>query len=187
MFRAKVLQSYFWPSRHLVVLYLNCLHWLTLCFAGREQNGATHNDGEPEGDSGLTSPVPHQRTKLAPPSISPPSIPLSSPTSRKPVNPRPALRSLDDVRIQDGQRSDAMVATNGESGVTVNRAQSFQGSRPQLKRATGKQEIQMTSLSTILCDMNEGNVFFNLSINLFKNIYIDLNTHYHISIITILY
>ncbi|XP_051748892.1 oligophrenin-1 isoform X2 [Ctenopharyngodon idella] len=125
-------------------------------FERREQNGATHNDGEPEGDSGLTSPVPHQRTKLAPPSISPPSIPLSSPTSRKPVNPRPALRSLDDVRIQDGQRSDAMVATNGESGVTVNRAQSFQGSRPQLKRATGKQEIQMTSLSTILCDMNEG-------------------------------
>lgn len=162
MFRAKLLQSYFWPSRHLVVLYLNCPHWLILCFAGREQNGATHNDGEPEGDTGLISPVPHQRTKLAPPSISPPSIPLSSPPSRKPVNPRPALRPLDsdvgrlEVRIQDGQRADAMVTTNGESGVTVNRAQSFQGSRPQLKTTTGKQEIQRIKLSNTLCDMNEG-------------------------------
>lgn len=113
-------------------------------FERQEQNGATHNDGEPEGDTGLTSPVPHQRTKLAPPSICPPSIPLSSPTSRKPVNPRPALRPLDsdvgrlEVRMQDGQRSDAMVTTNGESGGTVNRAQSFQGSRPQLKRTTGE-------------------------------------------------
>lgn len=162
MFRAKLLQSYFWPSRHLVVLYLNCPHWLILCFAGREQNGATHNDREPEGDTGLISPVPHQRTKLAPPSISPPSIPLSSPPSRKPVNPRPALRPLDsdvgrlEVRIQDGQRADAMVTTNGESGVTVNRAQSFQGSRPQLKTTTGKQEIQRIKLSNTLCDMNEG-------------------------------
>lgn len=147
MFRAKVLQSCLWPTRRLVVLYLNCLHWLTLCFAGQEQNGATHNDGEPEGDTGLTSPVPHQRKKLAPPSICPPSIPLSSPTSRKPVNPRPALRPLDsdvgrvEVRIQDGQRSDALVTANGESGGTVNRTQSFQGSRPQLKRTTGKQDI----------------------------------------------
>ncbi|XP_067294688.1 oligophrenin-1 [Pseudorasbora parva] len=113
-------------------------------FERREQNGATHNDGEPEGDTSLTSPVPHQRTKLAPPSISPPSIPLSSPTSRKPVNPRPALRPLDsdvgrlEVRIQDGQRLDAMVTTNGESGAIVKRAQSFHGSRSQLKGTTGE-------------------------------------------------
>ncbi|XP_016415982.1 oligophrenin-1 isoform X2 [Sinocyclocheilus rhinocerous] len=113
-------------------------------FERREQNGATHNGGEPEGDTGLTSPVPHQRTKLTPPSISPPSIPLSSPTSWKPAHPRPALRPLDsdvsrlEVRIQAGQRSDAMVTTNGESRVTVNRAQSFQGRRPQLKETIGE-------------------------------------------------
>ncbi|XP_016142318.1 oligophrenin-1-like isoform X2 [Sinocyclocheilus grahami] len=113
-------------------------------FERREQNGATHNDGEPEGDTSLTSPFPHQRTKLAPPSVSPPSIPLSSPTSRKPAHPRPALRPLDsdvsrlEVRIQDGQRSDAMVTTNGESGVTVNRTQSFQGRRPPLRGTTGE-------------------------------------------------
>ncbi|XP_073695768.1 oligophrenin-1 [Garra rufa] len=85
------------------------------------QNGATHNDGEPEGDTGLTSPVPHQRTKLVPPSVSPPSIPLSSPTSRKPL-----------------QRSDALVTTNGESGVAVNRTQSFQGRKPPLRVTTGE-------------------------------------------------
>ncbi|XP_016299029.1 oligophrenin-1-like [Sinocyclocheilus anshuiensis] len=113
-------------------------------FERREQNGATHNDGEPEGDTSLTSPFPHQRTKLTPPSVSPPSIPLSSPTSRKPAHPRPALRPLDsdvsrlEVRIQDGQRSDAMVTTNGESGVTVNRTQSFQGRRPPLRGTTGE-------------------------------------------------
>uniref|UniRef100_A0A671LD63 Oligophrenin-1-like n=1 Tax=Sinocyclocheilus anshuiensis TaxID=1608454 RepID=A0A671LD63_9TELE len=118
-------------------------------FERREQNGATHNDGEPEGDTSLTSPFPHQRTKLTPPSVSPPSIPLSSPTSRKPAHPRPALRPLDsdvsrlEVRIQDGQRSDAMVTTNGESGVTVNRTQSFQGRRPPLRGTTGKQATHM--------------------------------------------
>uniref|UniRef100_A0A672QE85 Oligophrenin 1 n=1 Tax=Sinocyclocheilus grahami TaxID=75366 RepID=A0A672QE85_SINGR len=121
-------------------------------FERREQNGATHNDGEPEGDTSLTSPFPHQRTKLAPPSVSPPSIPLSSPTSRKPAHPRPALRPLDsdvsrlEVRIQDGQRSDAMVTTNGESGVTVNRTQSFQGRRPPLRGTTGKQATHMVKL-----------------------------------------
>ncbi|XP_043095606.1 oligophrenin-1 isoform X3 [Puntigrus tetrazona] len=113
-------------------------------FERREQNGATHNDGEPEGDTGLTSPVPHQRTKLAPPSISPPSIPLSSPISRKPAQPRAALRPLDsdisrvEARLQDGQRTDAMVATNGESGVTVNRVQSFQGKGPLLRGTAGE-------------------------------------------------
>uniref|UniRef100_A0A673MHQ2 Oligophrenin 1 n=1 Tax=Sinocyclocheilus rhinocerous TaxID=307959 RepID=A0A673MHQ2_9TELE len=122
-------------------------------FERREQNGATHNGGEPEGDTGLTSPVPHQRTKLTPPSISPPSIPLSSPTSWKPAHPRPALRPLDsdvsrlEVRIQAGQRSDAMVTTNGESRVTVNRAQSFQGRRPQLKETIGKQATDVLKRS----------------------------------------
>uniref|UniRef100_A0A673NQI6 Oligophrenin-1-like n=1 Tax=Sinocyclocheilus rhinocerous TaxID=307959 RepID=A0A673NQI6_9TELE len=120
-------------------------------FERREQNGATHNDGEPEGDTSLTSPFPHQRTKLAPPSVSPPSIPLSSPTSRKPAHLRPALRPLDsdvrlEVRIQDGQKSDAMVTTNGESGVTVNRTQSFQGRRPPLRGTTGKQATHMVKL-----------------------------------------
>ncbi|XP_026067757.1 oligophrenin-1-like [Carassius auratus] len=113
-------------------------------FERREQNGATHNGGESEGDTGLTSPVPHQRTKLAPPSISPPSIPLSSPTSRKPAHPIPALRSFDsdisklEVRMQAGQRSDGMVTTNGESRVTVNRAQSFQARRPQHRETIGE-------------------------------------------------
>ncbi|XP_073717241.1 oligophrenin-1 isoform X2 [Misgurnus anguillicaudatus] len=107
-------------------------------FERREQNGATHNGGEPEGDTNLTGPVPHQRTKLAPPSVSPPSIPLSSP------KPRPALRPLDcdisklDIRIQDGHRSDGTVTTGGESGVKVNRAQSFQGRRQPLQGTTGE-------------------------------------------------
>uniref|UniRef100_A0A8C1BWM7 Oligophrenin 1 n=1 Tax=Cyprinus carpio carpio TaxID=630221 RepID=A0A8C1BWM7_CYPCA len=119
----------------------------------QEQNGATHNGGESEGDTGLTSPVPPQKKKLAPPSISPPSIPLSSPTSRKPAHPRPALRPLDsdfsrhEVKIQAGQRSDPMVTTNGESRVTVSRAQSFQGWRPQLKETTGKQATDMLKRS----------------------------------------
>ncbi|XP_051516430.1 oligophrenin-1 isoform X3 [Myxocyprinus asiaticus] len=113
-------------------------------FERREQNGATHNDGEPKGDVSITSPVPHQRTKLAPPSVSPPSVPLSSPTSWRPGLPKPASRPLDsdvaklEVRIQDSQRSDAMVTTNGESGATVNRAQSFQGRRPQPKVISGE-------------------------------------------------
>ncbi|XP_042580219.1 oligophrenin-1 [Cyprinus carpio] len=120
----------------------------------QEQNGATHNGGESEGDTGLTSPVPPQRKKLAPPSISPPSIPLSSPTSRKPAHPRPALRPLDsdfsrhEVKIQAGQRSEPMVTTNGESRVTVSRAQSFQGWRPQLKETTGEaQGVKARSFS----------------------------------------
>ncbi|KTG40911.1 hypothetical protein cypCar_00000656 [Cyprinus carpio] len=136
------------------VFYLKCLHSPTLCFAGQEQNGATHNGGESEGDTGLTSPVPPQKKKLAPPSISPPSIPLSSPTSRKPAHPRPALRPLDsdfsrhEVKIQAGQRSDPMVTTNGESRVTVSRAQSFQGWRPQLKETTGEaQGVKARSFS----------------------------------------
>ncbi|XP_042612315.1 oligophrenin-1-like [Cyprinus carpio] len=116
-------------------------------FERREQNGATHNDGEPEGDTSLTSPFPHQRTKLEPPSVAPPSIPLSSPTSRKPAHPRPALRPLDsdvsrlEVRTQDGQRSDAMVTANGESGVTVNRTISFQAKRSPLKATTGEAPV----------------------------------------------
>lgn len=130
----------------------------SVCFAGRELNGATHNNGEPEGDG---SPVPQQRTKLNPPSMSPPSIPLSSPTSRRPLQPRPALRLLEpevsrlDVRMQDGQRSDA--TTNGEPGGTVNRAQSFQ-KRTQLKGTTGKQTAAGNSRDQTLLhhDMKEG-------------------------------
>ncbi len=154
MFRAQLLQLSFWFIWRLVGLYLNYLHSLTLCFAGREQNGNTHNDCEPERDTGLTSPVPHQRTKLAPPSVSPPSIPLSSPTSQKPAHPKTALRPLDsdvsrlDVRTQADQRSDAMVATNGKSG--VNRAQSFQGRRPPPKETTSKQATDMLKLCITL-------------------------------------
>ncbi|KAA0717191.1 Oligophrenin-1 [Triplophysa tibetana] len=109
-------------------------------FERREQNGATHNGGEPDGDTSLTNPIPHQRTKLVPPSISPPSVPLS-PTSWK---PKPALRPLDcdvskiDVRIKESQRQDGAVTANGVSGAMVNRAQSFQGRRPQLKGTTGE-------------------------------------------------
>ncbi|XP_057182217.1 oligophrenin-1 isoform X1 [Triplophysa rosa] len=110
-------------------------------FERREQNSAAHNGGEPDGDTSLTNPIPHQRTKLVPPSVSPPSVPLS-PTSWK---PKPALRPLDcdvsklDVRIQESPRQDGAATTNGESGATVNRAQSFQGRRPQLKVTTGNQ------------------------------------------------
>ncbi|XP_051961365.1 oligophrenin-1 isoform X2 [Xyrauchen texanus] len=115
-------------------------------FERRELNGAIHNDGEPKGDVSITSPVPHQRTKLAPPSVSPPSVPLSSPTSWRPGLPKPAVRPLDsdvsklEVRIQDSQRSDAIMTTNGESGATVNRAQSFQGRRPQPKGISGESQ-----------------------------------------------
>ncbi|XP_026104673.1 oligophrenin-1 [Carassius auratus] len=113
-------------------------------FERREQNGATHNYGEPEGDTSLISPFPHHRTKLEPPSVAPPSIPLSSPTSRKLAHSRTALRPLDadvsrlEVKTQDGQRSDAMVTTNRDSGVTVNRNISFQGRKPALRGTTGE-------------------------------------------------
>ncbi|XP_059404049.1 oligophrenin-1-like [Carassius carassius] len=116
-------------------------------FERREQNGATHNYGEPEGDTSLTSPFPHHRTKLEPPSVAPPSIPLSSPTSWKLAHSRPALRPLDadvsrlEVKTQDGQRSDAMVTTNRDSGVTVNRNISFQGRKPPLRGTTGEAQV----------------------------------------------
>ncbi|XP_030648269.1 oligophrenin-1 [Chanos chanos] len=115
----------------------------------KEQNGSSNNGPWVEGvesdrDHTHTSPLPHQRTKLGPPPISPPSIPISSPPpclhpQRQLPPTKPSLgldrHSDSDVaklvaRIQDGfQKSDAMTTTNGDSGVAVGRAQSFQGRR----------------------------------------------------------
>ncbi|XP_036436047.1 oligophrenin-1 isoform X1 [Colossoma macropomum] len=110
-------------------------------FESREQNGATHNGPDSGGD--LSSPVPHQRTKLAPPSVAPPSIPpssppalpRSSPPSRTPpqrlsVLPKPELSRLAPRTQDGGQRSNPTATANGESGVTVGRTQSFQGRKP---------------------------------------------------------
>ncbi|XP_035382980.1 oligophrenin-1 isoform X2 [Electrophorus electricus] len=113
---------------------------------GCEQNGPSYNGAETGGtDPTHASPVPHQRTKLAPPSVAPPSIPPSSPPPRAPqlrhsVPPKPAMRherysdcevSRLVSRIPDGgQRSDALATANGEVGVSVGRAQSFQARKP---------------------------------------------------------
>ncbi|KAL2094682.1 hypothetical protein ACEWY4_009401 [Coilia grayii] len=123
----------------------------------RELNGSGHNGVESEGGGLLpTSPTPPQRTKLVPPSCSPPSIPSSSSSppppsgssgARAPLPPKPTPTPRPQDRLSDGDvakmvarlqegggglRPDATVATeNGESGVTVSRAQSFQGKKPQ--------------------------------------------------------
>uniref|UniRef100_A0AAR2JJH5 Rho-GAP domain-containing protein n=1 Tax=Pygocentrus nattereri TaxID=42514 RepID=A0AAR2JJH5_PYGNA len=110
-------------------------------FESREQNGAAHNG--PDSGADPTSPVPHQRTKLAPPSVAPPSIPpssppalpRSSPPSRAPPQrvsllPKPELSRLAPRTQDGGQRSDSAVSANGETGVTVGRTQSFQGRKP---------------------------------------------------------
>ncbi|TRZ02045.1 hypothetical protein DNTS_001150 [Danionella cerebrum] len=100
-------------------------------FERRELNGATHTENGPEGETGFISPVPQQR-KLAPPSVSPPSIPLSSPTSHKPLQYRAAQRLTDaQVKVQDAQRLDAVTTTNGESGGAL--MNSFQGKRGQFR------------------------------------------------------
>ncbi|XP_012678397.1 oligophrenin-1 isoform X2 [Clupea harengus] len=115
----------------------------------RELNGSAHNGVESEGDLHPSSPTPPQRTKLVPPSCSPPSIPSSCHPSSVPASsgarlplplkPTPTPRPQDwhsdsDVakmvaRLQDGgHRTDT--TGNGESGVAVGRAQSFQGKKP---------------------------------------------------------
>ncbi|KAM9498333.1 oligophrenin-1-like isoform 2-T2 [Salvelinus alpinus] len=102
-----------------------------------EQKGSRQNGSRPEGvDFGgdtPTSPTPLQRTK---PITAPPR--LHRDTQRQALLPKPSTRqdrhSDSDVaklvaKLQDGgQRSDA--TANGETGVTVNRAQSFQCRRP---------------------------------------------------------
>uniref|UniRef100_A0AAY4BLD6 Rho-GAP domain-containing protein n=1 Tax=Denticeps clupeoides TaxID=299321 RepID=A0AAY4BLD6_9TELE len=100
-------------------------------------------------------PLPTQRAKLAPPSCSPPSIP--SPCTPPSIPASPALRFLSkptvhqdrhsdsDVarlvaRMQDGgQRSDAMATSNGETGVAINRVQSFQNKKPPPRIAANKE------------------------------------------------
>ncbi|XP_062393060.1 oligophrenin-1 isoform X2 [Sardina pilchardus] len=124
----------------------------------RELNGSAHNGVDSEGGPPHpTSPVPPQRPKTGPPSCSPPSIPSSFPPSSsgarlplppKPTpTPRPDRPSEGDVaklvaRLQDGgTRPDAGTATsNGESGATVGRAQSFQGKKPPSRGVPGNRE-----------------------------------------------
>ncbi|XP_041949506.1 oligophrenin-1 [Alosa sapidissima] len=111
----------------------------------RELNGSAHNGVDSEGDPHPTSPVPPQRPKMGPPSCSPPSVPssfLASSGARLPLPPKPTPTPRQDrhsdsdvakivARLQDGgSRPDAGTASNGEAGVTVGRAQSFQGKKP---------------------------------------------------------
>uniref|UniRef100_A0AAY4BNP1 Oligophrenin 1 n=1 Tax=Denticeps clupeoides TaxID=299321 RepID=A0AAY4BNP1_9TELE len=121
-----------------------------------ESNYPLHQNGVAwGGDLQPTNPVPTQRAKLAPPSCSPPSIP--SPCTPPSIPASPALRFLSkptvhqdrhsdsDVarlvaRMQDGgQRSDAMATSNGETGVAINRVQSFQNKKPPPRIAANKE------------------------------------------------
>uniref|UniRef100_A0A8C7LFA3 Oligophrenin 1 n=1 Tax=Oncorhynchus kisutch TaxID=8019 RepID=A0A8C7LFA3_ONCKI len=91
-------------------------------------------EGVEAGRDTPTSPTPLQRTK---PITAPPRLPREPP-QRQALLPRPSIRqdrhSDSNVvklvaKLPDGgQRPDA--TANGETGVTVNRAQSFQGRRP---------------------------------------------------------
>uniref|UniRef100_A0A674B3S9 Oligophrenin 1 n=1 Tax=Salmo trutta TaxID=8032 RepID=A0A674B3S9_SALTR len=91
-------------------------------------------EGVDAGGDTPTSPTPLQRTK---PITAPPRLPREPP-QRQALLPRASIRkdkhSDSDVAKQvaklpdGGQRPDA--TANGETGVTVNRAQSFQGRRP---------------------------------------------------------
>ncbi|XP_028838374.1 oligophrenin-1 isoform X2 [Denticeps clupeoides] len=120
-----------------------------------KQNDHSQNGVAWGGDLQPTNPVPTQRAKLAPPSCSPPSIP--SPCTPPSIPASPALRFLSkptvhqdrhsdsDVarlvaRMQDGgQRSDAMATSNGETGVAINRVQSFQNKKPPPRIAANKE------------------------------------------------
>uniref|UniRef100_A0A8C7UUF5 Oligophrenin 1 n=1 Tax=Oncorhynchus mykiss TaxID=8022 RepID=A0A8C7UUF5_ONCMY len=91
-------------------------------------------EGVEAGGDTPTSPTPLQRTK---PITAPPRLPREPP-QRQALLPRPSIRQdrHSDSNIvklvaklpDGGQRPDA--TANGETGVTVNRAQSFQGRRP---------------------------------------------------------
>uniref|UniRef100_A0AAY5ES32 Oligophrenin 1 n=1 Tax=Electrophorus electricus TaxID=8005 RepID=A0AAY5ES32_ELEEL len=134
-------------------------------FESCEQNGPSYNGAETGGtDPTHASPVPHQRTKLAPPSVAPPSIPPSSPPPRAPqlrhsVPPKPAMRherysdcevSRLVSRIPDGgQRSDALATANGEVGVSVGRAQSFQARKPPPRSSPAVRDGEQTMLRII--------------------------------------
>ncbi|XP_076843650.1 oligophrenin-1 [Brachyhypopomus gauderio] len=123
-------------------------------FESRDQNGPSHNGAESGAtDPSYAIPVPHQRTKLVPPSIAPPSSPPSrAPQLRLLAPPRPALR-LD--RFSDSevsrlvsripevvQRSDASATANGEAGASVGRSQSFQGRKPPVRAAPGSRDAE---------------------------------------------
>ncbi|XP_071190429.1 oligophrenin-1 isoform X3 [Salvelinus alpinus] len=98
-----------------------------------EQNGSRPEGVDAGGDT-PTSPTPLQRTK---PITAPPRLPREPP-QRQALLPRPSIRQdrhsdFDVAKLvaklpDGGQRPD--VTANGETGVTVNRAQSFQGRRP---------------------------------------------------------
>ncbi|XP_064837497.1 oligophrenin-1-like isoform X3 [Oncorhynchus masou masou] len=99
-----------------------------------EQNGS-RPDGVDFGGDTPTSPTPLQRTK---PITAP--LRLHRDTQRQALLPKPSTRqdrhSDSDVaklvaKLQDGgQKPDTAATVNGETGVTVNRAQSFQCRRP---------------------------------------------------------
>nr|XP_046176369.1 oligophrenin-1-like isoform X1 [Oncorhynchus gorbuscha] len=99
-----------------------------------EQNGSRPEGVDFGGDT-PTSPTPLQRTK---PITAP--LRLHRDTQRQALLPKPSTRqdrhSDSDVaklvaKLQDGgQRPDTAATVNGETGVTVNRAQSFQCRRP---------------------------------------------------------
>ncbi|KAL0994219.1 hypothetical protein UPYG_G00119410 [Umbra pygmaea] len=104
-----------------------------------EQNGRSQNGNRPEGlnDGGHipTSPIPLQRTK---PSNAPPRLPRD-PQQRQALLPKPSIRQVRHmnsdvtglVKLQDGgQKPDTAATANGQIGVNVNRAQSFQIKRP---------------------------------------------------------
>lgn len=120
----------------------NVLHFICIsieqCFETvchiDEQNGSRPEGVDFGGDT-PTSPTPLQRTKP----ITAPSR-LHRDTKRQALLPKPSTRqdrhSDSDVaklvaKLQDGgQRPDTAATANGETGVTVNRAQSFQCRRP---------------------------------------------------------
>ncbi|XP_062845197.1 oligophrenin-1 isoform X2 [Trichomycterus rosablanca] len=129
-----------------------------------EQNGSAHNGSDSGGDANSASPVPHQRTRIAPPNIAPPSIPTSTPSNPPalPLSPprlpaqrhtahlKPGVRqdrfSDSEVskivsRMQDGgQRLDPAATGNGESGAPVVYAQCFQSRKPPQRVVTGTKE-----------------------------------------------
>nr|XP_023867790.1 oligophrenin-1 isoform X2 [Salvelinus alpinus] len=108
-----------------------------------EQNGSRPEGVDAGGDT-PTSPTPLQRTK---PITAPPRLPREPP-QRQALLPRPSIRQdrhsdFDVAKLvaklpDGGQRPD--VTANGETGVTVNRAQSFQGRRPPRSVAVIREE-----------------------------------------------
>lgn len=118
-FYSQTTQNYLLPSRQRF-WFNDCCLYVT--------DG--ENDGSAQEAEVSASPVPLQRTK---PAGSAPALPREPPP-RQALLPKPLRqdRQLDsDAGKADDsrQRSDASSAANGETGVTVGRALSFQGRR----------------------------------------------------------